>query len=217
MTLKDRIAELRKDREHYEQAIKEARKELWEAHYVTKNDERRHGESDAHWEARRKRNRTRFEHRDEVVAHLRKKKDALQKEIDKLVNQREEIKDEHHDQVSSYNRDGTRIVTFDGKSCVEKAAYWCDKARKDGRWGGVLVSGYRTPQYSQSLCFAMCGAPSCPGRCAGVTSNHTKTTYPGPAVDVSDYGRFESAMSSYGNPLRNDLPYDPVHFSPSGH
>lgn len=217
MSLKDRIEHLRKDREHYEHAINEARKDLYEAHYITKNDARRHGEDEHHWHQRRKRNRERFEHRDDVVENLRHKKDALQKEIDELQKKREDVKDEHHDSVSSLNKDGTRIVTFDGHPCVEKAAYWCDRARRDGKWGGSLVSGYRSPAYSQQLCYAMCGAPSCPGRCAGLSSNHTRTSYPGPAVDVSDYGRFESAMSSYGNPLWNDLPYDPVHFSPSGH
>ena len=38
--------------------------------FVRRNDERRKGESDEHWEARRKRNRVAYENRDEAVEHL---------------------------------------------------------------------------------------------------------------------------------------------------
>ena len=215
MSLKDRIDQLRKDREHYEDAIKEARKELWESAYVTRNDERREGESDEHWEARRKRNRERYEHRDDVVEHLSKKKHALQREIDDLVEHRKEFKEEQHEDKSDYDKGGTGIVTFDGKPCVEDLAYWLAKAREAG-WNGVLVSGYRTPEYSQQLCYQICGAPSCPGRCAGTSSNHTKREYPGPAADVSDYTNCENVLKRIGSPYWNNLPIDPVHMSRSG-
>src|SRR5262245_58785242 len=138
MGLQDRINQLRKDREHLEDAIKEARKELWEAAYVTRNDARREGESREHWEARRKRNRERYERRDEVVEHLSKKKHAIQKEIDDLVEHRKEFKEEQHEEKRMPEKGSTAIVMFDGKPVVEDLAYWLAKARQNG-WGGYLV------------------------------------------------------------------------------
>lgn len=96
---------------------------------------------------------------------------------------------------------------------------WLQKIRDNG-WSGVVVSGVRTPQYSEELCLAMCGAPSCPGRCAGRSSNHNcgdPCKYPGGALDVSDYYRFGAICREIGCPLRNALgPADPVHYSISG-
>ena len=34
-------------------------------------------------------------------------------------------------------------------------------------WRGTLTSGWRSPAYSTQLCYSMCGAPTCPGTCAG--------------------------------------------------
>lgn len=114
------------------------------------------------------------------------------------------------------------VVTFDGHPCAGWIADCLQKARDHG-WGGVLVSGFRTPEYSESLCFAMCGAPSCPGRCAGRATNHacpssyTCKKYEG-AADVSDYIRFGQVCRELGLPLQNALPStDPVHYSNSGH
>jgi hypothetical protein len=217
MSLQDRINQLRKDREHLEDVLKEAREELWERAYIARNDERREGESDEHWHKRRRRNRERYENRDEVVEHMAKKLHAIQREIDDLVEHRQEFKEEQRDSKSSnYDKGSTRIVTFDGKSLVEDLAYWLERARKDGGWNGYLVSGYRTPEYSEQLCYQICGAPSCPGRCAGRSSNHTKTSYPGPAADVSDYVNCERALAKVGAPYFNNLPYDLVHMSRSG-
>lgn len=86
----------------------------------------------------------------------------------------------------------------------------------DAGWRGPVTSGYRSPEYSQQLCYQICGAPSCPGTCAGVTSNHTQYMQPGGAVDVGDYVTFARIQPLIGSPLRNALPADPVHFSASG-
>lgn len=95
---------------------------------------------------------------------------------------------------------------------------WLQKIRDTGIWHGVVVSGARTAEHSEDLCYAMCGRPSCPGMCAGRSSNHVVDAgYPDGAVDVSDYDNFERAARLVGAPLINDLPIDPVHFSPSGH
>lgn len=96
---------------------------------------------------------------------------------------------------------------------------WLDKSRAAG-WYGVVNSGVRTPEYSESLCRNMCGAPSCPGRCAGRASNHNMTADQGEpygALDVSDYYNFGAIQPRIGSPLKNALgAQDPVHFSVSG-
>lgn len=128
----------------------------------------------------------------------------------------------HHNAI--WVREHSNIVghvgSFDG---VAVAAYfipillWC---RAHG-WKGRLVSGYRTPAYSEHLCYVMCGAPTCAGRCAGRYTNHAGLDYrktPTGAVDVSDYVNFGRIVRSC--PLTphiyNALPNDLVHFSPHG-
>lgn len=94
---------------------------------------------------------------------------------------------------------------------------WLKKI-EDAGWDGVVVSGARTAEHSEELCWAMCDAPSCPGRCAGRSSNHvieSKTDWG--ALDVSEYTVFGQKAREVGAPLRNDLPIDPVHYSPDGH
>lgn len=86
----------------------------------------------------------------------------------------------------------------------------------DAGWRGVVNSGYRSPEYSEQLCYQMCGAPSCPGRCAGRSSNHCNYAQPGGAVDVSDYYTFAAVQDRIGSPLWNNLPSDRVHFSSTG-
>lgn len=94
---------------------------------------------------------------------------------------------------------------------------WLKLAREAG-WDGVLTSGYRTPEYSESLCYVMCNAPSCPGRCAGRSSNHSQK---GPPLwgcfDCTDYETMERVLREIGAPLKNELDWrDPVHFSYTG-
>jgi hypothetical protein len=92
---------------------------------------------------------------------------------------------------------------------------WC----KQHGWRGWVVSGYREPGYSQSLCYKMCGRPSCPGRCAGVSSNHVGKTPQRFAIDVSYYGDFGRIVAKcpISPHIHNSLgARDPVHFSPSG-
>lgn len=106
---------------------------------------------------------------------------------------------------------------FDGVPVAKTAIpvlQWC---RNNG-WPGHLVSGYRTPAYSESLCYAMCGRPSCPGKCAGRATNHAYATPERFAMDVSDYVTFGRVVAKC--PLKphvhNALPNDLVHFSPQG-
>lgn len=118
-------------------------------------------------------------------------------------------------------RDGTTL--FDGKQVARGAIPSLIWARGHG-WKGVVVSGYRTPAYSEHLCYVMCGHPTCPGRCAGRGTNHAWATMHPPrwAVDVSDYVTFGRLMVEYNRThpnavqIHNFLPNDRVHFSPSG-
>jgi hypothetical protein len=98
------------------------------------------------------------------------------------------------------------------------------RARASGMWKGVVFSGVRTPQHSEELCIAMCGAPSCPGRCAGRVSNHAcppsgeGKPFEG-AVDVTDYVGLREYCRAHNEPLRGGgevLPADLPHFSHEG-
>lgn len=114
---------------------------------------------------------------------------------------------------------GSGIGRYDGRPVAAWMIPHLEFARRHG-WSGVLVSGWRDPRYSEQLCYAMCGAPRCPGRCAGSSSNHSGSVAPRGAIDVSDYYTFGRLMA------RDDAPtprifnalgaQDPVHFSAQG-
>jgi hypothetical protein len=110
------------------------------------------------------------------------------------------------------------VGTFDGKpvaKCVIPVLQWC---RNNG-WKGQLVSGYRSPAFSEQLCFRMCGHSTCPGRCAGRSTNHAYSDPSRFAIDVSDYATFGRVVAHcpIAPHIHNSLPNDLVHFSPSGH
>jgi hypothetical protein len=116
----------------------------------------------------------------------------------------------------------TGVGTYDGHPCANWMIPYLDWARHTGhdgnKWRGQLVSGWRDPAYSESLCYRMCGHPSCPGMCAGRSSNHSGSVKPAGAVDVTDYDRFRWLMQYCPTlpHLTNHLPRDRVHFSVSG-
>jgi hypothetical protein len=112
--------------------------------------------------------------------------------------------------------DGDDLILIDGKQVSEEVGKEVLRIRSAGRWGGYVVSGYRTPAYSQSLCYGMCGRPMCPGRCAGVNTNHARKGGRNGAVDLTDYLTFRSECWRLGSWLENHLPRDLVHFSDSG-
>ena len=60
---------------------------------------------------------------------------------------------------------------FDGEPVAAWMKPYLVWARENG-WKGTLNSGWRDPVHSERLCFDICGAARCPGRCAGRTSNH---------------------------------------------
>jgi hypothetical protein len=112
----------------------------------------------------------------------------------------------------------TGVGRYDGVPVANVAIPILEWCRKNG-WHGRLVSGWRDPVYSRSLCRAMCGRDFCPGRCAGLSSNHVGSTAARFAVDVSDFVTFERVVAHcpISPRIRNLLDArDPVHFSPSG-
>jgi hypothetical protein len=109
------------------------------------------------------------------------------------------------------------LVTFDGKP----HAGWLVRetlipARASGVWPGISYSGYRTPEYSEALCLAMCGAPTCPGRCAGRNTNHAKLVKPGGATDVTYSTQLSQWEAAHNYPSRHTLPFDLPHHSLTG-
>jgi hypothetical protein len=110
------------------------------------------------------------------------------------------------------------VTRFDGVPCAKWMVPYLQYARNNG-WQGRLVSGWRDPVYSEGLCFRMCGAPSCSGRCAGRASNHSGSARPRGALDVSFYVEFGAKMRQcpLSPRLFNALgARDPVHYSASG-
>lgn len=111
-------------------------------------------------------------------------------------------------------------VMIDGIPVAAWIAPYVFWARDHG-WSGRVTSGYRDLAGQREACRKVCGNPNgCPDRCAKPgTSNHQSVTYPGGAVDVTEYEEFARVMNRYpgGPPLINDLPKDRVHFSHTGH
>ena len=110
------------------------------------------------------------------------------------------------------------VSRFDGRPVATWMRGYLVWAREQG-WRGQLISGWRSPEHSEQLCFEICGRPTCPGRCAGRASNHSKKQKPGGAVDVSDFARFGGLMerSPFRPRIFNALgPVDPGHFSATG-
>ena len=110
------------------------------------------------------------------------------------------------------------VATFDGQPVAKWLVPYLDFARQNG-WKGTVTSGFRDPAHSEEVCMHKCGHPTCPGICAGRTSNHSGKTKPQGAVDVSDFARFGQLMQSCTLQPRifNDLPKDRIHFSATGH
>lgn len=114
------------------------------------------------------------------------------------------------------------LVSYDGHMVAAWMVPQLDYARHTGtngvRWHGVVISAYRTPAYSRSLCIAQCGRPSCPGTCAGVSSRHSQYRKPDGAVDLSNPEEFDEAIRGCPETPRliNRLPNDRPHHSSSG-
>ena len=118
--------------------------------------------------------------------------------------------------LSAATQTGTAM--FDGRPVAAWIKPYLEWARANG-WKGSVTSGFRDPAHSERVCMEICGAPSCPGRCAGRSSNHSGSSKPNGAIDVSDYVTFGRLMQRcpYSPRLYNALPTtDPIHFSSTG-
>jgi hypothetical protein len=116
---------------------------------------------------------------------------------------------------------GTRIM--DGKAVPNWIADILQDCRDNG-WPGIVISGFRDPDFSEQLCFDMCGHPTCPGTCGGRFSNHacppSGDCVDGEgATDNSEWGTLDSVLQRRGHwdRLKNDLPNDRPHHSRTGH
>lgn len=104
---------------------------------------------------------------------------------------------------------GTRI--FDGKPVANWIIPQLNWARNHG-WQGQVTSGWRDPRAKVTP------SPGMPVAAQG-QSNHSKTVYPGGAVDVTAADQLEAILASYPNPLklrRGTAIGDPIHFSGTG-
>lgn len=131
------------------------------------------------------------------------------------VKQRREARKDHRALAAQHGRG---FASYGGKTVAAWMVPWLVKSVAHG-WKGWVVSGVRTPDYSEHLCIEMCGAKKCPGRCAGRDSNHNMLPSQGEphgALDVTDYENFARIQREIGSPLRNALPNDRVHFSATG-
>lgn len=109
------------------------------------------------------------------------------------------------------------VGSFDGVPVANWLIPYLSWARQNG-WQGRLNSGWRSPEHSERLCFEKCGAATCPGTCAGRSSNHSADVKPKGAIDVSDEARFAELMARCPLSPRifNDLSKDRIHFSATG-
>jgi hypothetical protein len=110
------------------------------------------------------------------------------------------------------------VDTFDGEPVAAWMKPYLVWAREHG-WNGTLNSGWRDPVHSERLCYDICNAPKCPGRCAGRSSNHVGNVKPAGSIDVSNPAQFGELMKKcpYEPRIFNALgAKDPWHFSASG-
>lgn len=153
-------------------------------------------------------------------AHAAKDPEGFRKARKAYDRKYNHLKAKRHHETHAHGH----IVTFDGKPCAKWIANILQAARDSGIWNGQLLSGVRTVAESIALCEAMCGAPACPGRCAGANTNHTcppshECSYPEGAADCTDPAGLEAFCRSHNKPLKGDgvvLPSDINHFSHAG-
>lgn len=116
------------------------------------------------------------------------------------------------------------LVEFDGHQLPGWIARINQEARDSGEWKGYVISGVRSPEYSEHLCIIMCGSPTCPGRCGGRYSNHAcpptgkGVEFEG-AEDVTDPAGLDAFCRKHNKPLIGNgrvLPADLNHFSHQG-
>lgn len=169
------------------------------------------GESFEHFRHRMHLHRKRREHVRQIV-------EGYDGRIKDAKKRKQKRKQENKADKNPYDRNGGRVVPFDSTvdGVVEWIAYELTAARGAG-WTGYAFSGWRSPEKSEGICYAMCGQPSCPGRCAGRSSKHSESGNNGGAVDITNPTQFEEIAHRLGLRLHNELTADLPHMSATGH
>lgn len=156
-----------------------------------------------------------------ILTHQIARSDALKKRDHQRRAHARKIRRLHKESVQG----GPGLIPMDGHQVPK----WIGEqvllpARRSGEWKGGVLSGRRSPEESEAICEAMCGQPTCPGRCAGKSTNHacpptfSCKEHEG-AVDVTDAAGLQRWCRSHGNPLIGNgqvLPADTPHFSRTG-
>jgi len=155
----------------------------------------------------------------DILTHRRKRTKAMERRHNERLKHFAELRFHHaHPPVIE------GLVTFDGHQLPAWIADINTRARASGMWKGSVISGVRSPEYSEHLCIVMCGAPTCPGRCGGRNSNHAcppsgkGVKYEG-AEDVTDPAGLRAFCEAHDEPLIGGgavLPADLNHFSHLG-
>lgn len=108
------------------------------------------------------------------------------------------------------------LLWMDGR----RGAAWIVRGLTRVRAHGVafaIFSLWRSAAYSTSLCIRICGRPTCPGVCAGASTNHTGIEFPHGAADTGNAGAVRAEAQRLGIPLHNHLPRDFPHSSYNGY
>lgn len=158
-------------------------------------------------------------HRVERSAAMKKRDRQRRDDAKKLRQLHRESQREDQDGLSLWR--GFTVAAWmvgDATGPDGKRVNWLQRSVDEG-WSGGLYSGFRDPAYSEQLCFNICNQPSCPGLCAGRSSNHSGKDGSPPgwgAIDAQDYINFGRIQARIGSPLKNALPNDRPHFSATG-
>lgn len=197
-TLIDDLREEKRKAERRLEDIKTHKVKRWE------------NESFAHWFKRMRLHRKRRK-------NVRKIVEGYEGRIKDAIERKQKRKAKNEAKKNPYNKHGGGIVPFDSTvdGVVEWIAWEITEARLNG-YTGYAFSGWRSPEKSEGLCYQICGAPSCPGRCAGKASRHAQKGDGEGAVDLTNPDQFEQIAYRLGLRLHNNLPSDLPHMSAYG-
>lgn len=182
--------------------LKHARERVWAA---------RKGRKDADPGSRERKRLAEVQARREAIRdRLAEREEKLRKRIEARQNQ-----------AGQLDPDGDGLAVLDGKLVALWIAEDIREAQTRGLLpaSGIVLSGFRSPELSESICISYCGQPTCSSPpCAGRYSRHAQKGDGQGAVDVFPAVRdqFARAMQAIGSRLHNALPTDTNHFSAQG-
>lgn len=112
----------------------------------------------------------------------------------------------------------TGTANFEGHTVAAWMLPALQYARAHG-WKGQILSGYRSDAQQVAIWNSGKRPAAKPVSLGGPGSEHSLTTYPGGAVDVSNPLSFISALAGFSGlkPIQATFANDPGHFSGNGH